>query len=421
MIARSSPIVARARRDRGRRRPDRRSREDEQGYQVRAIFDNAGFVIPGEDVKIAGVKVGKVASLDVTRGLQGRGRARHHRARLPGLPQRRELHRAPAEPDRRALRRVQADAAALGHRRAAARAGARSTTARARASTCCRSTNTMQTVDIDLIGNTMREPERERLSLILNELGTGVAGRGSDLNEVIRRANPALQETDKVLEILARQNTAARAARGQLGHVLAPLARDRAQVASAIRNSSEVAEATAEKRGALADDIQTLPRVPRRARADDGAARLAGGRDDAACCADLTRSAGDINNVVAPPRAVLAGRDPGRRLARRGGQDRHAGGHRRAARDRRPARAGQGRAAGRHDAARGARVLPRHRRHRAPDGLHLLPSGRDQRLRRGRPLPARRADRQPVRDLRAWSRSRAARRTSRPPTRPRPA
>ena len=42
------------------------SREDKQGYEVRAIFDNAGFVIPGEDVKIAGVKVGKVKSLDVT-------------------------------------------------------------------------------------------------------------------------------------------------------------------------------------------------------------------------------------------------------------------------------------------------------------------------------------------------------------------
>ena len=33
---------------------------------MRAIFDNAGFVIPGEDVKIAGVKVGKISSLDVT-------------------------------------------------------------------------------------------------------------------------------------------------------------------------------------------------------------------------------------------------------------------------------------------------------------------------------------------------------------------
>jgi ABC-type transporter Mla subunit MlaD len=36
-------------------------------YKVRAIFDNAGFVIPGEDVKVAGVKVGKIDSMDVTR------------------------------------------------------------------------------------------------------------------------------------------------------------------------------------------------------------------------------------------------------------------------------------------------------------------------------------------------------------------
>ena len=36
-------------------------------YKVRAIFDNAGFVIPGEDVKVAGVKVGQIDSLDVTR------------------------------------------------------------------------------------------------------------------------------------------------------------------------------------------------------------------------------------------------------------------------------------------------------------------------------------------------------------------
>ena len=40
---------------------------DSQGdYRVRAIFDNAAFVIPGEDVKIAGVRVGSVTDVDVT-------------------------------------------------------------------------------------------------------------------------------------------------------------------------------------------------------------------------------------------------------------------------------------------------------------------------------------------------------------------
>src|SRR5258708_31979025 len=38
----------------------------QSGYRVRAIFDSAANVIPGEDVKIAGAKVGAVDSLDIT-------------------------------------------------------------------------------------------------------------------------------------------------------------------------------------------------------------------------------------------------------------------------------------------------------------------------------------------------------------------
>ena len=35
-------------------------------YLVRAIFDNAAFAVPGEDVRIAGANVGSIQSLDVT-------------------------------------------------------------------------------------------------------------------------------------------------------------------------------------------------------------------------------------------------------------------------------------------------------------------------------------------------------------------
>jgi phospholipid/cholesterol/gamma-HCH transport system substrate-binding protein len=35
-------------------------------YQVRAIFDNAFALVQGEDVKIAGVKVGKIDAVEVT-------------------------------------------------------------------------------------------------------------------------------------------------------------------------------------------------------------------------------------------------------------------------------------------------------------------------------------------------------------------
>ena len=41
--------------------------EDEgAGYEVRAIFDNAAYIVKGEDVKVAGAVVGQVKSLDVT-------------------------------------------------------------------------------------------------------------------------------------------------------------------------------------------------------------------------------------------------------------------------------------------------------------------------------------------------------------------
>ncbi len=40
--------------------------EDDGVYRVRAVFDNASFVIPGEDVKVAGVKVGAIDDVDVT-------------------------------------------------------------------------------------------------------------------------------------------------------------------------------------------------------------------------------------------------------------------------------------------------------------------------------------------------------------------
>ena len=41
------------------------------GYEVRAIFMNAFTAIPGEDVKVAGVKVGKIQSISTSRRRTG--------------------------------------------------------------------------------------------------------------------------------------------------------------------------------------------------------------------------------------------------------------------------------------------------------------------------------------------------------------
>ena len=38
-------------------------------------------------------------------------------------------------------------------------------------------TNTSAPVDVDLLNNIMRLPERQRFAIIINELGVGLAGR----------------------------------------------------------------------------------------------------------------------------------------------------------------------------------------------------------------------------------------------------
>ena len=175
-------------------------------------------MIPGEDVKIAGVKVGKVESLDVTPDNKAAVVLRHRRARLPGLPRRRHAADPPAVADRREVRRVRADAAARrGHAAAAAAAQDRAT-ARARASTCCRSTNDQQPVDLDLDQqHHCACPTASASAIILNELGTGLAGRGDGrCSLVIRDADPALKETDQVLAILAGAEPDARRPRARL-------------------------------------------------------------------------------------------------------------------------------------------------------------------------------------------------------------
>ena len=65
---------------------------------------------------------------------------------------------------------------------------------------------TESTIPQDLVNNILRRPYRERLRLIINELGTGLAGRPEDLQAVLKRAHPGLRETTKVLKILGDQN-----------------------------------------------------------------------------------------------------------------------------------------------------------------------------------------------------------------------
>jgi ABC-type transporter Mla subunit MlaD len=227
-------------------------------YKVRAIFENAGFVIPGEDVKVAGVKVGTIDSLDVTP---------EHKAAVvlkitdPGYQDFRQDAECTVRPQsligERFVECEVTQARAPGEQPPPPLD--QITEGPGKGQYLLGVEHTSKAVDIDLINNIMREPVRQRLSIILDDLGIGVAGRGADLKEVIRRADPALKEVDKVIKILADQNDTLQRLAVDSDTVLGPLARERKHVSGAIDNAGAVARATAERRADLAANIERLP------------------------------------------------------------------------------------------------------------------------------------------------------------------
>jgi phospholipid/cholesterol/gamma-HCH transport system substrate-binding protein len=270
--------------------------EEGGSYKVRAIFDNAGFVIPGEDVKVAGVKVGKIDSMDITRDFKAAvvldiqdpayqdfrsdARCQVRPQSLIGekfvecTPTQKRAVDAEPPPALRKIERGENEGQYL-----------------------LPVENTEKSVDLDLLNNVMRLPYRQRLSLIVSDLGTGLAGRGKELNEVIRRADPALKEVDEVLKLLASQNQVLSDLARDSDTALAPLARERAHVSSFIQHSSEVAEATAERRADLEADIERLPRFLQELRPT---MRRIGALSDEATpvFADLGDVAPDVNRMI---------------------------------------------------------------------------------------------------------------------------
>src|SRR5215204_6152494 len=221
-------------------------------YFVRAIFDNASTLVQGEDVKVAGVPVGVISDLDVTPENKAAVTLRiDNEAFTPwktdakcrigaqGLIGEKFVDCEPGSSSAPQLVKI---------RRGDGEGERLLPVAR-----------TSSPVDLDLLNNIMRLPYRQRFAILLSEFGTGLAGRGEELNEVIHRANPALRETDEVLKILADQNRVlARLARDS-DRVLEPLARERESFADFVVEANATGEASAERRGDLAQSIHLLP------------------------------------------------------------------------------------------------------------------------------------------------------------------
>ena len=118
---------------------------------------------------------------------------------------------------------------------------------------------TASTIPIDLINNIYRRPYRERFSIIFAELGAALAARGEDLNETIRRANPALRETNKVLAALREQRHVIRDLTDDAEDVVVALAANKSDVGRFVEEARDTAQASAERYDGLREQWQRFP------------------------------------------------------------------------------------------------------------------------------------------------------------------
>ena len=213
--------------------------------KIKAEFSRAGGVNPGQHqaVRIAGVRVGEIAGLDLENG----------RAVLT------------LAIDPKYARRIHRDATALLRPRTALEdmfveldpgtAGA----SVVRAGDRIRIGETAPEVKSHEILNQLDTQTRAYLGLLINGGGDGLQGRGRDLRKLLRRLEPLHRDVERVSGIFARQRRKLRRLVHVYGKLTTAVAQDEDDLATVVSASNEVFGAFASQRSNVSATVAKLP------------------------------------------------------------------------------------------------------------------------------------------------------------------
>jgi len=269
-------------------------------YQIRAVFVNAGGITKGADVRVAGANVGTITGiyvgktnlasviLDVTDpAFQPFYTDAKCRIRLqsligekfvdcdPGTPTKPPLPVDPADSDRVILP----------------------------------SSQTSSPVDPDELLDAMREPQRERFRVIINELGVTLTGRGQDLQDILDRFDPTFLNVNKILKILAKENKNLVRLAEDGDRSLQALAANRDHIVGLFKNADAASRATNAKQAELAETLQRLPEFLREL--EETAPVLENFANQAAPVAASTRAASaDLSTFVSGTKRFVDSANP---------------------------------------------------------------------------------------------------------------
>lgn len=228
------------------------------GYLVRAVFDNSSFVTPGEEVKVAGVTVGTIHAVQLTP--QNKSALVLQITNHEFEPFRTDAH---CEVGLESLLGEQFVQCTPTQPRAAGAPAPPALKAIAsgpnKGQHLLPVQNTTTPVGFDLLQNITRLPEQERLRLIIAGLGAGLDANGQDLNTALQRADPALEQTDQVIAVLARQDHILANLTDESERVLQPLVAQRQHIGGFIVHAGAVASAAGQESQAIQQNLQDFP------------------------------------------------------------------------------------------------------------------------------------------------------------------
>jgi ABC-type transporter Mla subunit MlaD len=219
-------------------------------HKYKIVFDNAFGLTQGGDFRVGGVKAGKTTSFDVEK-------RPGHAPKAVVTAQITKSGFSDFRTDAACTIRIQN---LIGEYYVDCQPGHASQKLPTNGKGTVPVTHTTSTVPADLVQDIQRRPTRERLRLILTELGTGLAGRPQDLQAVLKRAFPALHQTDQVLKILGNQNKILRDFVVNSDTVIKELAARRTDVSRWVVHAGRTAQISATRQQALAAGWHKLPR-----------------------------------------------------------------------------------------------------------------------------------------------------------------
>ena len=181
-----------------------------------------------------------------------------------------------------------------------------------------------QTVELDEILRTFSPETRRQFSVWLDQQGLAVGDNAEAINDSLGLLTPFAEQTDEVLEVLNHQSAETRALVRDTGEVFDALTQRQGQLRELIVNSNRVWAVTAQRDAELADTFRVLPTFLREGRTTTR--RLTEFAQDTNPLIDQLRPAArqlspalvDLDKLAPDLRGLFTDLDPLVRVSRRG-------------------------------------------------------------------------------------------------------